>query len=333
MSIQILSTDELFRTFKDWFDNQNLQGSTHLLEANYSQKQPFFKLTVGFGNHYVKIGKDRFWISRTRLEKTTDYGRTPEVITITAFGLNRSAINELLISVVKIKKTPRTKIYLWNEGKWSMALARPKRLPSSLHLPGHVWGSINTHLKNFEKNKDFHDQNGIPYKTGICFHGPPGTGKTSLVFALAGMIDRNVYLMSLNDISDRALASAIQELDENAILLIEDIDTYDMSQKRNPEEKKKVDNNLTLAGLLQALDGYLAPVGLIIIMTTNHPDALDPAIKREGRIDLMLEIGNWDQAFANEVALKLNVELKNNGPLNPAKFIHHQEHYVTSSIL
>ena len=53
----------------------------------------------------------------------------------------------------------------------------------------------------------------------------------------------------------------------------------------------KNEDELNLSGLLNVLDGVVDTPGRIVIMTTNHPELLDPALIRPGRIDKTLELG------------------------------------------
>ena len=50
-------------------------------------------------------------------------------------------------------------------------------------------------------------------------------------------------------------------------------------------------NGVTLSGLLNVLDGFHAPSGVLFVMTTNHVEKLDPALLRPGRIDYKLFLG------------------------------------------
>jgi mitochondrial chaperone BCS1 len=50
--------------------------------------------------------------------------------------------------------------------------------------------------------------------------------------------------------------------------------------------------DVTLSGLLNALDGVSSREGQVFFLTTNHPDRLDPALMRPGRVDLKLELGH-----------------------------------------
>jgi mitochondrial chaperone BCS1 len=55
---------------------------------------------------------------------------------------------------------------------------------------------------------------------------------------------------------------------------------------------------VTLSGLLNALDGIATPHGLVTVMTTNAPEALDPAVIRPGRVDLTETFGLADAGQA-----------------------------------
>ena len=50
-------------------------------------------------------------------------------------------------------------------------------------------------------------------------------------------------------------------------------------------------NGVTLSGMLNVLDGFRAPNGVLFVMTTNHLDKLDAALLRPGRIDYRLYLG------------------------------------------
>lgn len=51
------------------------------------------------------------------------------------------------------------------------------------------------------------------------------------------------------------------------------------------------DDDLNLAGLLNVLDGVVDSPGRVVVMTTNHPDKLDPALIRPGRINKRIHLG------------------------------------------
>jgi SpoVK/Ycf46/Vps4 family AAA+-type ATPase len=60
-------------------------------------------------------------------------------------------------------------------------------------------------------------------------------------------------------------------------------------------------DKLDLSGLLNVLDGVVDCPNRILIMTTNHPEKLDPALIRPGRIDKIIYLGYLQPAEAKEV--------------------------------
>jgi len=139
--------------------------------------------------------------------------------------------------------------------------------------------------REFLLSEGWYDKRGIPWRRGYLFYGSPGNGKTSLVEVLAGELRKPVYILPLAvGMTDSQFQDALLEVETGAILLIEDVDVL-LSPKREHSD----DDKLTLSGLLNGLDGIGGRRGSIVVMTTNHRDALDPALTRPGRADVHLE--------------------------------------------
>lgn len=170
---------------------------------------------------------------------------------------------------------------------------------------------------------------GIPFRRGYLLHGVPGSGKSSLIHAIAGALMLDIYVVSLSSswMNDSTLTSLMGRVPARCIVLLEDLDAAftrstsrdsgstgapnkksssndkDSSDDEDDEEsgkskKKKKDdqlsevNTLSLSGLLNALDGVAASEGRILFATTNHLERLDPALSRPGRMDVWIEFKN-----------------------------------------
>ena len=128
---------------------------------------------------------------------------------------------------------------------------------------------------------------------GILLHGPPGTGKTSLIYSLANKLGYSICIVSLSDdIYDHDLMQQIATAPSKSILLFEDIDVALPSEKRKREIKQRDQefnsyrsyNWITLSGILNCLDGVSTPDAHVVFMTTNHKINLEPALIRPGRL-------------------------------------------------
>jgi chaperone BCS1 len=142
---------------------------------------------------------------------------------------------------------------------------------------------------------------GIPFRRGYLLYGVPGSGKSSLIHALAGELMLDIYVVSLSSswINDSTLTTLMGRVPSRCIVLLEDLDaafTRSVSRAKDKEkdkDKKKSDsksdnedestsssssrsrrsrnkenlsdvNTLTLSGLLNALDGVAAAEGRIL---------------------------------------------------------------------
>lgn len=146
-------------------------------------------------------------------------------------------------------------------------------------------------IDKFLKDVDYYEQKQLNYKTGILLYSEPGTGKSSLVKALACKYKRSICQVNIGTIEKvnfNELTSMINADSDKYIVLFEDIDTLYLNRDKVTEEGKNY--NDIINGLLQFLDSTSSPNNVIFIGTTNHYDRLDPALIRDGRFDLKLEV-------------------------------------------
>jgi hypothetical protein len=176
-------------------------------------------------------------------------------------------------------------------GDWSRNRDLPRRPMSTVAYDHNQGQRLLADLQTFIADEKRYDEYGMPWHRGYLLYGPPGTGKTSTAMALAYETGRDLYYLPVGDLpGDSKLTDLISDVPAGSILLLEDVDVFSkMFAERTGADDKAEKNSVTMAGMLNILDGALTPHGLVTIMTTNHYDRLDPAITRPGRVDMAEE--------------------------------------------
>ncbi|EEE67277.1 hypothetical protein OsJ_24463 [Oryza sativa Japonica Group] len=186
--------------------------------------------------------------------------------------------------------------------------------------------SIVADLDRFLKRKEYYRRIGKAWKRGYLLHGPPGTGKSSLVAAMANQLRFNLYDLDLSEVhSNSALQRLLIGMPNRTILVIENIDCCFSARSREDGKDRKTPpavcygdgggdydedeyyeedegnwrddfsekQSLTLSGLLNFIDGLWSTSGeeRVIVFTTNYKDRLDAALLRPGRMDMHIYMG------------------------------------------
>ncbi|KAL2064128.1 hypothetical protein VTL71DRAFT_4622 [Oculimacula yallundae] len=285
-------------------------------------KEKKVQYTPTFGSHYFWY-KNRLMIFR-RTDNTTSgpWGTASdrEEIQIACYGRNPNIIKELLDECRQdFAKNDVNKTIIYRGGlkagtaepAWTRCFSRVSRPFSTVVLDEGVKTSLLKDMRDYlhPNTRRWYGNRGIPYRRGYLLFGPPGTGKSSLSFAIAGYFKLAIYIVSLNSVAmnEENLSALFTELPKQCVVLLEDIDTAGLTHSR--DDKSKSDkptittlpgataaippapsgSKISLSGLLNILDGVASQEGRVLIMTTNHRDKLDEALIRPGRVDMSIE--------------------------------------------
>uniref|UniRef100_A0A0D9UWH0 AAA+ ATPase domain-containing protein n=1 Tax=Leersia perrieri TaxID=77586 RepID=A0A0D9UWH0_9ORYZ len=174
--------------------------------------------------------------------------------------------------------------------------ARCLATASTLHLHKTHGGAVVASLP------DSHATHDTFRGRGYLLHGPPGTGKTSLVAAMANLLEFDIYDLELTTVSsNHELRRLLASTRPKSVIVVEDVDcslalfdrTRSPHSHDNSTEVATQLDTISLSGVLNFVDGlWPSCVGeRLIVFTTNHIDRLDPALLRPGRMDRKIELG------------------------------------------
>ncbi len=163
------------------------------------------------------------------------------------------------------------------------------------------------------KREQWFRDRGIPYYRGYLLYGPSGSGKSTIVRNVALKHDLPVYVFDLSTYDNQSFTADWKQLMQNApaIALLEDLDvTYAL--RENLAVKGKQRDGLTFDCLLNTLSGVGSSDGVLLFVTTNHLESLDPALgvpdantgrsTRPGRINRAIYVGAMGEAERRKVA-------------------------------
>ncbi|KAF8448440.1 BCS1 N terminal-domain-containing protein [Terfezia claveryi] len=270
-----------------------------------------FTLVPGPGKHLLNYHNTLIQVTRERDIKSLDLqtGSPFETVKLTTLYRDRHVFSQLLSEAQSLAQTltqGKTVIYTsWGSDWKEFGSPKRKRPLESVILDRGVKESLVKDVKDFLASSSWYYDRGIPYRRGYLLYGPPGSGKSSFINALAGELDYNICVLNLSErgLTDDRLNHLLTNLPERSIALLEDVDAA--FGKHNSRVQTAEDGyrgaNVTFSGLLNALDGVASGEERIIVLTTNHRDRLDPALVRPGRVDREVYIGWASEAQVREM--------------------------------
>lgn len=141
---------------------------------------------------------------------------------------------------------------------------------------------------------------GIDPPKGVLLYGPPGTGKTLSARAVANRADATFIRVIGSELVQKYVgegARMVRELftlarsKKTCIIFFDEVDAIGGTRTSGDEGNSDNEVQRTMLQIVTELDGFDSRGNIKVLMATNRPDTLDPALLRPGRLDRKVEFG------------------------------------------
>ncbi|KAJ3332172.1 hypothetical protein HDU76_001053 [Blyttiomyces sp. JEL0837] len=287
--------------------SNQLSVETTFLKRENGSSVASLSLVPAPGRHFFRYKSAWFQIERARERTMVDLksGTPWETVTVTTLARDRGILMEILEEAKRAaleSEEGKTVIFTSYGPDWRpFGMPRRRRELDSVILDDKLSEFLVSDVKAFLKNGQWYHDRG---ERGYLLYGPPGSGKTSFIQALAGHLQYNICVMNLSErgMTDDRLAHLLANSPPRSFILLEDIDAA--FTQRNADDKQGYHSMVTFSGLLNALDGVAASEERLVFMTTNHVERLDPALIRPGRVDVRVLLDNATDSQARAMFLR-----------------------------
>lgn len=291
---EIMMTD-----FLKWFEDNKFTSwsrtfmvvpSQHYLHSDDEDAKKNV-LSAGYGIHFFFYKGGFFWMNIDKLDSSGSE-RQKEEVTIYKMGRSNKKFEELVSDFTPERKSTKF-IHEWSTDGWRETKPIIKKPISSVAMNPKIENFVENKITEFHEMKEWYYERGLPYKMTTILYGCAGTGKTSLLRAIATEFDKHICSININEMHDGGFSRALGTAPKDSIVIIEDFDSSSAVKSR--EVVKSGGSNgefsiLSLSGILNALDGVATLDNVMIFLTTNHLDHVDSALYRKGRVDEILEV-------------------------------------------
>lgn len=259
----------------------------------------------GLGFHWFWYAGRYYWFRYEELESQgIEYQK--ERITIMTFGVSLKPLEKLVDAFGVKPNNDYLKVYSpGNTGRdgWTIVGNIPVKNHPALIVNPNVQAEVFDRVAEFLETEEWYRTRGLAYKMTIMLMGPPGTGKTSIAREIAIRHNLRFHDVNLSSMDSVTFKRSIATM-KPGVLLIDDFEENTALHRRvtdepEPEETPRsaaiARGRVSLSTFLGVLDGAIPLDNVIIILNTNHPEKLDPAIYRPGRVDYNVVVREMEE--------------------------------------
>jgi chaperone BCS1 len=223
ITLEVTSKDRAFPWVLQWLSaqgkrTQHLSVETSLTPSKSSSSKNIFSLVPGPGQHFLHFKGKFINVQRFREQQMVDLntGKPWEKIQFLAFGRDPTPFEAILYEayhMASLREEGKTIIYTnWGSEWRPFGFPRKKRPLESVILDDGISSKLFADVLEWQNSSKWYSDRGIPYRRGYLLHGPPGSGKSSFILALAGKLEYNICILNLAErgLTDDRLSLALR---------------------------------------------------------------------------------------------------------------------------
>lgn len=225
VTLEVTSKDKSYPWVLQWLyargaKTQHLSVETNLIPTTTSSLYTKFNFVPGPGQHLFNYNGKFMLISRVREQQMVDLntGKPWEKIEFMAIGKDTEVFQSILNESheLAMRKEENKTIIMTNWGsEWrQFGQPRKKRSLDSVILDENLAEKLLADVNEWIGAASWYYDRGIPYRRGYILYGPPGSGKSSFIMALAGQLGYNICILNLSErgLTDERLALALSNV-------------------------------------------------------------------------------------------------------------------------
>lgn len=243
---------QIYIAFVNWLTEHTGSNSNRsiVLQSNDYDYDDSAPSVIDLGDKPVYFTyKRHLFVANKGMDSANRY----ECIKVTMLGRKASIVRSLFEEFRPKVDSSQVNIFTsCYGGSWEYLARSSKRSLDTVIVKDDIKKNILNRITTWKESESWYLDRGISFKLAMILYGPPGTGKTSLIKAIASHLGYHVYILNLKHFTDTTLQRAIQQSDDKAIIVLEDVDSHLATHARNDQLSTEItddsDDNIVIKG-------------------------------------------------------------------------------------
>ena len=222
-----------FNNFSSWVKNYELSTFSRVLGV--SKFKNIWNIVPGLGLNLFIYNKRLFWYRKIEIQGSgQSHSGTKYQVNITTYGRTRKIFEKIFeeFKTLHEDELDEFEIRQIDGNSWWSIQPVPDKDLDNIFLNKEVRQDLLDTFKQFDDQLERCKKLQTPHRLTLLLEGPTGTGKTTIIKALANYLKRHIYLMEPSDLLQTNLSRSLADWGKDGIIVIEDVDSLSSIKSR-----------------------------------------------------------------------------------------------------